>query len=55
MADDGTLLDDTEPFGELIYRCEVLERRATLRSEGVGHHPGRGSVLFALNHPHHQI
>jgi hypothetical protein len=28
MADDGILLDDAEPFADLIARCADLERRA---------------------------
>jgi hypothetical protein len=28
MADDGILLDDAEPFVDLIARCADLEKRA---------------------------
>jgi hypothetical protein len=28
MADDGILLDDVEPFADLIERCADLEQRA---------------------------
>ena len=28
MADDGILLDDAEPFSELIERCADLQKRA---------------------------
>ena len=28
MSDDGILLDDAEPFDELMKRCADLERRA---------------------------
>jgi hypothetical protein len=28
MADDGILLDDAEPFADLIKRCADLEKRA---------------------------
>lgn len=34
MADDGILLDDAEPFADLIKRCADLERRANADEEG---------------------
>jgi Nucleotidyl transferase AbiEii toxin, Type IV TA system len=34
MADDGILLDDAEPFGDLIERCADLEQRANTKAEG---------------------
>ena len=35
MADDGILLDDAEPFDELMKRCADLERRANSEDEGL--------------------
>ncbi len=34
MADDGILLDDAEPFADLIKRCAELEERANARGKG---------------------
>jgi Nucleotidyl transferase AbiEii toxin, Type IV TA system len=34
MADDGILLDDVEPFADLIKRCADIEHRANARAEG---------------------
>jgi hypothetical protein len=34
MADDGILLDDAEPFADLINRCADIERRANPSAEG---------------------
>jgi len=34
MADDGILLEDAEPFADLIERCADLERRANAKSTG---------------------
>jgi hypothetical protein len=34
MADDGILLDDAEPFSDLIKRCAEIEQRANARAEG---------------------
>jgi hypothetical protein len=34
MADDGILLDDAEPFADLIKRCADLERRANAKGKG---------------------
>lgn len=31
-ADDGILLDDAEPFADLIARCADLEKRANARN-----------------------
>jgi hypothetical protein len=33
MADDGILLDDAEPFADLIKRCADLEKRANARGK----------------------
>jgi hypothetical protein len=35
MADDGILLDDAEPFADLIERCADLERRANAKAKEV--------------------
>jgi len=34
MADDGILLDDAEPFADLIERCADLEKRANAKPKG---------------------
>lgn len=34
MADDGILLDDAEPFADLIKRCADLEKRANAKTKG---------------------
>jgi len=34
MADDGILLEDAEPFPDLIKRCADLERRANTKPKG---------------------
>jgi hypothetical protein len=34
MADDGILLDDAEPFADLIARCADLEKRANGKPKG---------------------
>jgi hypothetical protein len=34
MADHGILLDDAEPFAELVKRCGELERRANAKARG---------------------
>jgi hypothetical protein len=34
MAGDGILLDDAEPFGDLIKRCADLEQRANAKAKG---------------------
>ena len=34
MADDGILLDDAEPFADLIKRCADLEKRANAKPKG---------------------
>ena len=34
MADDGILLDDAEPFADLIKRCADLEKRANAKGKG---------------------
>jgi len=34
MADDGILLDDAEPFTDLMKRCADLQRRANAEDEG---------------------
>jgi hypothetical protein len=34
MADDGILLDDAEPFADLIQRCADLEKRANAKPKG---------------------
>jgi hypothetical protein len=34
MADDGILLEDAEPFSDLIKRCADLERRANAEAKG---------------------
>ena len=33
MADDGILLDDAEPFADLIKRCPELEKRANTKPQ----------------------
>jgi hypothetical protein len=32
MADDRILLDDTEPFADLMKRCTDLQRRANAKN-----------------------
>jgi hypothetical protein len=34
MTDDGVLLDDAEPFADLIKRCADLEKRANAKAKG---------------------
>jgi hypothetical protein len=34
MADDGILLDDAEPFADLIERCADLVKRANGKPKG---------------------
>ncbi|HEV2957488.1 MAG TPA: hypothetical protein VGX95_15330 [Xanthobacteraceae bacterium] len=33
MADDGVLLDDAEPFADLMERCADLARRANAKGK----------------------
>jgi hypothetical protein len=33
MADDGILLDDAEPFADLINRCAELQKRANTKGK----------------------
>jgi hypothetical protein len=35
MAEDGVLLDDAEPFEDLIEDCADLQQRANAKGEGV--------------------
>jgi hypothetical protein len=34
MAEDGILLDDAEPFADLMKRCADLERRPNAQPKG---------------------